>query len=81
MLPTAWQAVEYANVPAGETVLVLGLGPIGEMCTRIAQHRGAGKVIAIDLVAERLDRARAHGVQTLDLRTSTTATCPKPSAS
>jgi len=67
VLPTAWQAVEYANVPAGETVLVLGLGPIGEMCTRIAQHRGAGKVIAIDLVAERLDRARAHGVQTLDL--------------
>jgi len=67
VLPTAWQAVEYANVPAGETVLVLGLGPIGEMCTRIAQHRGAGKVIAIDLVAERLDRAHAHGVQTLDL--------------
>jgi len=67
VLPTAWQAVEYANVPAGETVLVLGLGPIGEMCTRIAQHRGAGRVIAIDLVAERLDRAHAHGVQTLDL--------------
>ena len=67
VLPTAWQAVEYANVPASETVLVLGLGPIGEMCTRIAQHRGAGKVIAIDLVAERLDRAHAHGVQTLDL--------------
>ena len=67
VLPTAWQAVEYANVPAGETVLVLGLGPIGEMCTRIAQHCGAGKVIAIDLVAERLDRAHAHGVQTLDL--------------
>ena len=67
VLPTAWQAVEYADVPAGETVLVLGLGPIGEMSTRIAQHRGAGKVIAIDLVPERLQRARAHGVETLDL--------------
>lgn len=67
VLPTAWQAVEYANVPEGETVLVLGLGPIGEMSTRVAQHRGAGKVIAVDLVPERLERARAHGVEVLDL--------------
>jgi threonine dehydrogenase-like Zn-dependent dehydrogenase len=67
VLPTAWQAVEYANVPEGETVLVLGLGPIGEMSTRIAQHRGAGKVIAVDLVTDRLERARAHGVEALDL--------------
>jgi threonine dehydrogenase-like Zn-dependent dehydrogenase len=46
---------------------VLGLGPIGEMCTRIAQHRGAGRVIGVDLVPERLARARAHGVETLHL--------------
>ncbi len=62
VLPTAWQAVEYADVPQGETLLVLGLGPIGEMCTRIAQHRGAGQVIGVDLVPERLARASAHGV-------------------
>jgi threonine dehydrogenase-like Zn-dependent dehydrogenase len=67
VLPTAWQAVEYADIPPGETVLVLGLGPIGEMSTRIAQHRGAGKVIGVDLVPERLERARAHGVEALDL--------------
>jgi threonine dehydrogenase-like Zn-dependent dehydrogenase len=67
VLPTAWQAVEYADVPDGETVLVLGLGPIGEMCTRIAQHRGAGRVIGVDLVPERLERAHRHGVETLNL--------------
>ena len=67
VLPTAWQAVDYADVPAGETVLVLGLGPIGEMSTRIAQHRGAGQVIGVDLVPERLERARSHGVEALDL--------------
>jgi threonine dehydrogenase-like Zn-dependent dehydrogenase len=67
VLPTAWQAVEYADIPQGETVLVLGLGPIGEMSTRIAQHRGAGKVIGVDLVPERLERARSHGVEALDL--------------
>jgi threonine dehydrogenase-like Zn-dependent dehydrogenase len=67
VLPTAWQAVEYADVPQGETVLVLGLGPIGEMATRVAQHRGAGRVIAVDLVPDRLERARSHGVEALDL--------------
>ncbi|MGI8621935.1 MAG: alcohol dehydrogenase catalytic domain-containing protein, partial [Solirubrobacteraceae bacterium] len=64
--PTAWQAVEYADIPADGELLVLGLGPIGEMCTRIAQHKGVEKVLAIDLVPERLERARAHGVQVLD---------------
>jgi threonine dehydrogenase-like Zn-dependent dehydrogenase len=67
VLPTAWQAVEYADLPQGETLLVLGLGPIGEMCTRIAQHRGAGQVIGVDLVPDRLARAAAHGVVALNL--------------
>ena len=66
VLPTAWQAVEYAAVPDGGTVLVLGLGPIGEMATRIAQHRGY-RVLAVDLVPDRIERARSHGVEVLDL--------------
>ena len=66
VLPTAWQGVEYADVPDGGTVLVLGLGPIGEMETRVAQHRSL-RVLAVDLVPDRLERARAHGVETLDL--------------
>ena len=40
VLPTAWQSVEYADVPDGGTLVVLGLGPIGDMAARIAQHRG-----------------------------------------
>src|ERR1700710_1346683 len=60
VLPTAWQGVEYANVPNNGTVVVIGLGPIGEMATRIAQHRGAGTVIGLDLVPDRLERARSH---------------------
>ncbi|KAB1988290.1 zinc-dependent alcohol dehydrogenase [Streptomyces triticiradicis] len=67
VLPTAWQAVDYAAVPPGGTVAVLGLGPIGDMCTRIAAHRGAGQVIGIDLVPERLERVRARGAHTLNL--------------
>src|SRR3954447_21152483 len=67
VLPTAWQAVEYADIPDGGSVLVLGLGPIGEMSCRIAQQRGVEKVFAIDPVPERLERARAHGVEAIDL--------------
>jgi threonine dehydrogenase-like Zn-dependent dehydrogenase len=67
VLPTAWQAVEYANVPDGGSVLVLGLGPIGEMSCRVAQHRGAGQVIGLDLVPGRLSRAAAHGVHAINL--------------
>jgi threonine dehydrogenase-like Zn-dependent dehydrogenase len=68
VLPTAWQAVEYAAIPRGGSVAVLGLGPIGDMSTRVAMHRGAGRVIGVDLVPERLERARRNGVETIDLR-------------
>lgn len=67
VLPTAWQAVEYAHIPKGGSVLVLGLGPIGEMSARIAKHQGAAKVMAVDLVPERLARAKRYGIETIDL--------------
>ena len=49
VLPTAWQAVEYAGVPDGGSLLVLGLGPIGDMACRIAQQKWIDKIIAVDL--------------------------------
>jgi threonine dehydrogenase-like Zn-dependent dehydrogenase len=63
VLPTAWQAVEYAQIPERGSVAVIGLGPIGEMSCRVAQQRGAETVIGLDLVPERLARAAAHGVR------------------
>jgi threonine dehydrogenase-like Zn-dependent dehydrogenase len=65
VLPTAWQAVQYAEVPPGGTLLVLGLGPIGDMCTRIAHHLGIEKVWAVDDVPERVQRARRRGTQVI----------------
>src|ERR1700712_941133 len=67
VLPTAWQSVEYAAVPDGGTLLVLGLGPIGDMACRIALHRGH-RVIGVDLVPERLARIAARGAETIELR-------------
>jgi threonine dehydrogenase-like Zn-dependent dehydrogenase len=65
VLPTAWQAVEYADPPEGGTVAVFGLGPIGQMCCRIARHRGC-RAIGVDSVPERLELAAKHDVEAID---------------
>ena len=66
VLPTSWQAVAYADVPRGGTLGVWGLGPIGQMCARISQYQGAGRVIGVDNVPERLTMAAKHGIETID---------------
>ncbi len=66
VLPTSWQAVEYAGIPDGGSVAVFGLGPIGQMCARVAKHHGA-RAIGIDLVPERLALAEKHGIETVDI--------------
>lgn len=65
VLPTAWQAVEYASVPDGGSLVVLGLGPIGDMACRIALHRGH-RVIGVDPVPERRARVAERGADVLD---------------
>src|SRR4051812_36735714 len=67
VLPTAWQAVEYAAIPEGGSVAVFGLGPVGQMCCRIAKQRGAGQVFGLDLVPERLELAARFGIETIDV--------------
>lgn len=66
ILPTAWQGVEYAQVPEGGTLVVLGLGPVGQFASRIGVHKGF-RVIGIDPVPERRAMAERHGVEVLDL--------------
>jgi threonine dehydrogenase-like Zn-dependent dehydrogenase len=66
VLTTSWQAARYADIAPGDTVMVTGLGPIGQMSARIARHLGAGRVIAIDNVPERLAMAARNGIEVLD---------------
>jgi threonine dehydrogenase-like Zn-dependent dehydrogenase len=61
-------AAENANIARGDTVLVLGCGPVGQFSIRSAFLLGAGRVIAVDTVPERLAMARAGGAETLDYR-------------
>ena len=66
ILPTAWQAVQYAGVPAHRTLAVIGLGPVGQLSARIGRHLGA-RVFGIDPVPERRAMAERHGIEVLDL--------------
>lgn len=68
ILPTAWQAVVFADVAPGGTLAVLGLGPVGQFAARIGRHLGAERVIGVDLVPERLAMAAARGIEVLDVR-------------
>jgi threonine dehydrogenase-like Zn-dependent dehydrogenase len=66
ILPTAWQAYEYADVPEDGTLAVFGLGPVGQLTARIAQNAGR-RVIGVDLVPERLALAASYGAETIDM--------------
>ena len=66
VLPTAWQAVRYADVPDGGTLAIYGLGPIGQMCVRVAKALGVERVIGVDLVPERNELARRYGAEIVE---------------
>ena len=66
ILPTAWQAVAYAAAPADGSLAVLGLGPVGQLATRIARHLGIERVIGVDRVPERRAAALSYGVEAID---------------
>jgi threonine dehydrogenase-like Zn-dependent dehydrogenase len=66
VLPTAYQAVTYADTPKDGTLAVLGLGPVGQFSARIAKHLGVERVIGVDPVPERRAAATRFGVETLD---------------
>jgi threonine dehydrogenase-like Zn-dependent dehydrogenase len=61
IFPTGWMAAENAEIEPGDTVAVWGLGPVGQMTIQSAWMMGAGRVIGIDLVPERLRMAESAG--------------------
>ena len=66
VIPTAWQAVRYADTPQGGTLAVYGLGPIGQFCVRVARQLGVERVIGVDLVPERNEAARRYGAEIVE---------------
>ncbi|MEE8398700.1 MAG: alcohol dehydrogenase catalytic domain-containing protein [Desulfobacterales bacterium] len=66
ILPTGYMGAELAAVSPGDRIVVFGCGPVGTFAQRSAQLRGASQVIAVDLDAGRLERARQWGCETID---------------
>jgi threonine dehydrogenase-like Zn-dependent dehydrogenase len=69
ILPTGWQAAAQAEITPEDTVAVWGCGPVGLFAIHSAIVLGAKRVIAIDDIDERLERARSVGAEILDRRT------------
>jgi len=65
-LPTAWFGLKNADIQPGDTVAVVGCGPIGLMAVEGAFLMGASRVFAIDLVAERRAMAASLGAVALN---------------
>jgi threonine dehydrogenase-like Zn-dependent dehydrogenase len=61
IFPTGYMAAENAEIEPGDTVAIWGCGPVGQFTIQSAWMLGAGRVIAIDRVPERLAMAEAHG--------------------
>lgn len=68
ILPTGWMAAKNCEIRSGDTVAVWGAGPVGQMTIRSLFVQGAGRVICIDNVPERLEMAAEGGAETINFQ-------------
>ncbi|HYE95980.1 MAG TPA: zinc-dependent alcohol dehydrogenase [Rubricoccaceae bacterium] len=68
VFPTGWMAAENTDLEPGDTVAVWGCGPVGQFTIRSLWMLGAGRVIAIDEVPERLAMAQAGNAETINFK-------------
>lgn len=66
IFPTGYMAADFCDIKPEDTIAIWGCGPVGQMAIRSAFLLGAGRVIAIDTIPERLALARSLGAMTLD---------------
>jgi threonine dehydrogenase-like Zn-dependent dehydrogenase len=66
IFPTAYFGAELAEIKPGDTVAVFGCGPVGQFTIVSAKLLGAGRIFAIDQVADRLELARKQGAEVID---------------
>ena len=64
--PTAWFGARLAEVGKGDTVLVLGAGPVGQFAVTSALQQSAGRVLCVDGIPSRLEQARRRGAEVID---------------
>lgn len=69
VFPTGYMAAENCNIQPGDVVAVWGAGPVGQFAARSAFLLGAGRVIVIDNIPERLEMAARAGAETINFQT------------
>jgi len=67
IFPTGYQGADTAEIREGDTVCVFGCGPVGQFAIWSAKHLGAGRVIGVDSVPDRLEAARRQGAEVVNL--------------
>jgi threonine dehydrogenase-like Zn-dependent dehydrogenase len=63
IFPTGWFAADIADIHAGATVAVFGCGPVGQFTIASARLMGAGRIIAVDHIEDRLQMAQSQGAE------------------
>jgi 2-desacetyl-2-hydroxyethyl bacteriochlorophyllide A dehydrogenase len=66
ILPTGYLAAERADISPGSVVAVIGLGPVGVLALQCCALFGPARVLAVDTVPDRLERAAALGAEPID---------------
>ncbi|BCM83796.1 zinc-dependent alcohol dehydrogenase [Methylobacterium indicum] len=66
IFPTGWFGADLAEIEEGHTVAVFGCGPVGQFAIASARLMGAGRILAVDHHADRLEMARAQGAEIVD---------------
>jgi threonine dehydrogenase-like Zn-dependent dehydrogenase len=66
IFPTGYFAAELAEIRPGDTVAIFGCGPVGQFAIASAFMLGAGRVLAVDTVQDRLEMARRQGAEAID---------------
>jgi threonine dehydrogenase-like Zn-dependent dehydrogenase len=66
ILPTGFLGAQRADISPGDTVVVIGLGPVGVFALQCAQLYGPARILAVDMVPDRLARAAELGAEPID---------------
>ncbi|MGK2948776.1 MAG: zinc-binding dehydrogenase [Acidimicrobiales bacterium] len=66
ILPTGYLGAQRADITPGDTVVVIGLGPVGVFALQCAQLYGPSRILAVDMVPDRLARAEQLGAEPID---------------
>lgn len=69
ILATAFSALRQSQIKEGDTIAIVGAGPLGQLIAMCAPIFGAGLVFIIDVVEDRLEEARQFGAIAIDART------------